>query len=303
MPSHRSLSVSLPPGGRACDASPLSNHFLLAHSGAAPSPDWGPGWGHAWAAPDRGSGPHGGVGGGRGYGTDLPPPPPPPGGLVQAVSGARHRGVGSPPGLSVPLSARPIPRHAAAHHRSLPAGPFPAATQQLLPRRGHGWARIPPTFTPSFPSLLPPPPAPAQPSPSFLPLFLCLRTRGKTASRSAERCPIHPAHKSADSSCERSGSARRGEPGHPGQPGTGVPPHPGRSRGPPPPAASRGPLVPPGHRAEFIPAPAFPRIGGPRDLPLQFGGGGGLGTRSRPPLTAPSCPVAPPLPAQPARPG
>lgn len=100
MPSHRSLSLSLPPGGRACDASPLSSHFLLSQSGAAPARSGGRTGTRVGSA---GPGEHPPARSeGRGHGTD------PPWG-TQIVSGTRSRGVGSAPGLSALPSAFPIP--------------------------------------------------------------------------------------------------------------------------------------------------------------------------------------------------
>lgn len=106
MPSHRSLSVSLPPGGRACDASPLSSHFLLSQSGAAPSPGGGRA-GTRVGSQGRGSIPQCGVGmRGRGHGTD-------PLWGTRAFSGAHHPDVGAPAGLST----LPDPRRAAVRRR------------------------------------------------------------------------------------------------------------------------------------------------------------------------------------------
>lgn len=106
MPSHRSLSVSLPPGGRACDASPLSSHFPLSQSGAAPTPGGGRA-GTRVGSPGRGSVPQRGVGmTGRGHGTD-------PLWGTRALSCAHHCGVGAPAGLS----ALPNPRRAAVRRR------------------------------------------------------------------------------------------------------------------------------------------------------------------------------------------
>lgn len=106
MPSHRSLSVSLPPGGRACDASPLSSHFPLSQSGAAPTPG-GRRAGTRVGSPGRGSVPQRGVGmTGRGHGTD-------PLWGTRALSCAHHCGVGAPAGLS----ALPNPRRAAVRRR------------------------------------------------------------------------------------------------------------------------------------------------------------------------------------------
>lgn len=211
------------------------------------------------------------------------PPPPPPrwagtGGLWSPSPGRRVAPRAFRAALRPP---HPTPRRCPsplAPSRPFP-GRYPAAAAAERARVGPH----PPNLHPLFPFSAPPPPAPAQPSPSFLPLFLCLRTRGKTASRSAERCPIHPAHKSADSSCERSGSARRGEPGHPGQPGTGVPPHPGRSRGPPP---RPHPVVPSflqvTGQSSSLPQPS-PGLGVPGTSRCNLGGGGGWGHAPGPP--------------------
>lgn len=153
MPSHRSLSVSLPPGGRACDASPLSSHFLLSQSGAAPAPERPPGWdtrGQRRAvgpSPSEGGERRGG--GEEGMGWD--------GGVW-----ARHRrapgGTGglchrsprpriphpTPPhptlqGFSVLSLVRLSPRRAAAHRLSLPTGPSSPSQPS--------WGTLPPLFS------------------------------------------------------------------------------------------------------------------------------------------------------------
>lgn len=113
MPSHRSLSVSLPPGGRACDASPLSSHFLLSQSGAAPTPGGGRA-GTRVGRPGRGSIPQCGVG---------------------------MRGRGHRPSLGdTSFLRRPSPRRRSAREALHAAQPTPRRCPSPRRRSGSGWA-------------------------------------------------------------------------------------------------------------------------------------------------------------------
>lgn len=132
MPSHRSLSLSLPPGGRACDASPLSSHFLLSQSGAAPARSGGRAGTRVGSAgpgerpPEQGEG--------RGHGPDRPW-----GHRPTLAPGAGRSGRPQGSRLCPPLS--PSPRQAAGSHRAL--------------RRGHGWALRPRPLPGQFSPFLP----------------------------------------------------------------------------------------------------------------------------------------------------
>lgn len=166
MPSHRSLSLSLPPGGRACDASPLSSHFLLSESGAAPARSGGRAGTRVGSAgpgerPQRGA---------RGVGTAPTRP--------GATDRPWHPQQGGRLGPRALRSPHP-------HAKALP--PIAAGPHQ----RGHGWARTsgrsPGNPRPFFSLsarlsilflLVFPPPLPLPPH------------RARSASRPAGRCPI-----------------------------------------------------------------------------------------------------------------
>lgn len=277
MPSHRSLSVSLPPGGRACDASPLSSHFLLSHSGAAPARRGGRA---GTRVGSDGPGERPPARGGRGGRTWAL------GGGVQMVSGTRRWGVGPPPGLSALPSARPIRRHAAAHRRPPQSSGYPRGGSQPHSRPAPGQPSLP--FSLSARPLRPNPVRPSSPSPAA----------------SAPAAEPHLAPRSAAPSAQLTKAltqARRGAPDS----GVGSRGSLARRKLPPPPASSslcapgrtppsRGLLAPPGHRAKSIPSPAFPRT---RVPPLPSAAcppaalRGGLGTHSRSPSTASRCPL------------
>lgn len=279
MPSHRSLSVSLPPGGRACDASPLSSHFLLSHSGAAPARRGGRAGTRVGRDGPGERPPARGGRGGRAWAL---------GGGVQTISSARRWGVGPPPGLSALPSARPIRRHAAAHRWS-PQNSGYRGGSQPHPRPAPGPPSLP--FFLSARPLLPNPVRPSSPSPAA----------------SAPAAEPHLAPRSAAPSARFTKAltqARRGAPDS----GVG-------SRGSPASyslcalrrtPAPRELLAPPGHRAKSIPAPAFPRT---RVPPLPSAAcppaalrGGLWGHTPGRPRRHPAA-HCPPLPAHPAKPG
>lgn len=172
MPSHRSLSVSLPPGGRACDASPLSSHFLLSQSGAAPAPKRRPSW--DTRGQRRAVGPSPSAGGRRGGGETR-------GGRAWA----RHRPAlgGIPAGSVSPRGGHPGLSAVPIAPRSRSARAAAAAERARVNSQPPGNPR------PLFPSLL----APSQPV--LPPLRPLPRTRCRIASRSAERSPIPAAYK------------------------------------------------------------------------------------------------------------
>lgn len=200
---------------------------FCCHRAALPQAGAAAGLGHAWAAPGRGSVPQRGVRGmgGRGHGTDPP---------WRGTDCPWHpnRGGGSALELSAVPSAFSIPTPSRCPSLLVP-------TEQRL--CGQGTAGPPSPAAPwatlalSFLLCSPLHPIPARlcsPSPA-----------ARTASRSAERCPMPAADRSADSSSERGGGARYGGPELRAARPVPYPPHPTVRR----PSRPQGPLPPAGH--------------------------------------------------------